>query len=96
GSSKKSGGFLTALFGGGDDEADDSADVETASAEPAPKPRTLKPAATAKSSNLPGIAIVAPEKAQRANIPQIADEQAPEPEQNTPETIIAALPAKEI
>ncbi|TGQ71181.1 DUF882 domain-containing protein [Mesorhizobium sp. M00.F.Ca.ET.186.01.1.1] len=96
GSSKKSGGFLTALFGGGDDEADDSADVETASAEPAPKPRTLKPAATAKSSNLPGIAIVAPEKAQRANIPQIADEQAPEPEQDTPETIIAALPARDV
>ncbi|TGV81364.1 peptidase M15, partial [Mesorhizobium sp. M2D.F.Ca.ET.145.01.1.1] len=28
--------------------------------------------------------------------PQVADEQAPEPEKNTPETIIAALPAKEI
>lgn len=99
GSSKKSGGFLSAFFGGGgDDEADDSADVETASAAPAPKPRNLKPAATAKSSDLPGIAIVAPDKAQRANIPQIADEQAPapEPEKDTPETIIAALPAKEI
>ncbi|QKC86117.1 DUF882 domain-containing protein [Mesorhizobium sp. NZP2077] len=97
GGSKKSGGFLSAFFGGGgDDEADDSADVETASAAPAPKPRNLKPTAAAKSSNLPGIAIVAPDKAQRANIPQIADEQAPEPEQDTPETIIAALPAKEI
>jgi len=98
GSSKKSGGFLSAFFGGGgDDEADDSADVETASAAPAPKPRNLKPAAApAKSSNLPGIAIVAPENAQRADIPQIADEQAPEPEKDTPETIIAALPAKEI
>lgn len=97
GSSKKSGGFLSAFFGGGgDDEADDSADVETASAAPAPKPRNLKPAAAAKSSNLPGIAIVAPENAQRANIPQIAEEQAPEPEKDTPETIIAALPAKEI
>ncbi|TPM36907.1 DUF882 domain-containing protein [Mesorhizobium sp. B2-3-4] len=96
GSGKKSGGFLSAFFGGGDDEADDSADVETASAAPAPKARNLKPAAAAKSSNLPGIAIVAPENAQRANIPQIADEQAPEPEKDTPETIIAALPAKEI
>ncbi|BAB49992.1 DUF882 domain-containing protein [Mesorhizobium japonicum] len=97
GSGKKSGGFLAALFGGGgSDEADDSADVETASAAPAPKPRNLKPAATAKSSNLPGIAVVAPENAQRANVPQIADEQAPEPEKDTPETIIAALPAKEI
>lgn len=99
GGSKKSGGFLSALFGGGgSDEADDSADVETASAAPAPAPKagSLKPAATAKSSNLPGIAIVAPENAQRANVPQIADEQAPEPEKDTPETIIAALPAKEI
>ncbi|TPK20535.1 DUF882 domain-containing protein [Mesorhizobium sp. B2-5-9] len=97
GSGKKSGGFLAAFFGGGgDDEADDSADVETASAAPAPKARNLKPAATAKSGNLPGIAIVAPENAQRADIPQIADEQAPEPEKDTPETIIAALPAKEI
>ncbi|WP_245458648.1 MULTISPECIES: DUF882 domain-containing protein [unclassified Mesorhizobium] len=97
GSGKKSGGFLAAFFGGGgDDEADDSADVETASAAPAPKAGNLKPAATAKSSNLPGIAIVAPENAQRAEIPQVADEQAPEPEKNTPETIIAALPAKEI
>ncbi|TPJ44224.1 DUF882 domain-containing protein [Mesorhizobium sp. B2-5-13] len=97
GSGKKSGGFLSALFGGGgDDEADDSADVETASAAPAPKARNLKPAAAAKSSNVPGIAIVAPENAQRADIPQVADEQAPEPEKNTPETIIAALPAKEI
>ena len=94
---KKSGGFLSAFFGGGgDDEADDSADVETASAAPAPRAESLKPAATAKSSNLPGIAIVAPENAQRAEIPQVADEQAPEPEKDTPETIIAALPAKEI
>jgi len=93
---KKSGGFLSAFFGGGDDEADDSADV--ASAAPAPKPKTTKPAASAKPSNLPGIAIVSPKDAQRANIPQLADENAAEPEQqqDTPETIIAALPAKEI
>jgi len=95
GSGKKSRGFLSAFFGGGgSDEADDSADVETASAAPAPKARTLKPTAAAKSSNLPGIAIVAPENAQRAEIPQVADEQAPE--KDTPETIIAALPAREI
>lgn len=95
GSGKKSGGFLSAFFGGGDDEADDSADV--ASAAPAPKPRNAKPVLqTAKSDNLPGIAIVAPENAKRAEIPQVAEEQAPEPEQDTPETIIAALPAREI
>jgi hypothetical protein len=96
GSGKKSGGFLSAFFGGGDDEADDSADVETASAAPPPKARNLKPAAAAKTSNLPGIAIVAPENAQRAEIPQIAEEQAPEPEKDTPETIIAALPARSV
>ena len=96
GSGKKSGGFLSAFFGGGDDEADDSADVQTASAAPAPKARNLKPAAAAKTSNLPGIAIVAPENARRAEIPQIAEEQAPEPEKDTPETIIAALPARSI
>ncbi|MER9580580.1 DUF882 domain-containing protein [Mesorhizobium sp. M0276] len=96
GSGKKSGGFLSAFFGGGDDEADDSADVETASAAPPPKARNLKPAEAAKTSNLPGIAIVAPENAQRAEIPQVTEEQAPEPEQDTPETIIAALPARSV
>ncbi|MER9640301.1 DUF882 domain-containing protein [Mesorhizobium sp. M0239] len=97
GSSKKSGGFLSAFFGGGgDDEADDSADVQTASAAPPPKARNLKPAAAAKTSNLPGIAIVAPENARRAEIPQVTEQQAPEPEEDTPETIIAALPARSI
>lgn len=97
GSGKKSGGFLSAFFGGGgDDEADDSADVQTASAAPAPKARNLKPAAAAKTSNLPGIAIVAPENARRAEIPQVTEQQAPEPEEDTPETIIAALPARSI
>lgn len=97
GSTKKSGGFLSAFFGGGDDEADDSADVETASAAPAPKLKSVKPTATAKNSNLPGITIVAPQDAQRAEIPQVADDAADsEPQQDTPATIIAALPAKEI
>ncbi|RWC95288.1 MAG: DUF882 domain-containing protein [Mesorhizobium sp.] len=96
GSTKRSGGLLAAWFGGGDDEADDSADVATAA--PAPKPKSVKPAAAAKSSNLPGIAIVSPKDAQRANIPQIADDNSAdsEPEQDTPETIIAALPPKEV
>ncbi|MER9350912.1 DUF882 domain-containing protein [Mesorhizobium sp. M0227] len=96
GSGKKSGGFLSAFFGGGDDEAEDSADVQTASAAPPPKARNLKPAAAAKTSNLPGIAIVAPENARRAEIPQVTEQQAPEPEEDTPETIIAALPARSI
>ncbi|WP_202299881.1 DUF882 domain-containing protein [Mesorhizobium sp. 131-2-1] len=97
GSTKRSGGLLAAWFGGGDDEADDSADVATAA--PAPKPKTVKPAMAAKSSNLPGIAIVSPQDAKRANIPQIADDSDDadsQPQQDTPETIIAALPPKEV
>ncbi|TGT34548.1 peptidase M15, partial [Mesorhizobium sp. M8A.F.Ca.ET.167.01.1.1] len=92
GSTKRSGGLFAAWFGGGDDEADDSADV--ASAEPAPRPKAVKQLAAAKSSNLPGIAIVAPQDAKRANIPQIADDSSDDsqPQQDTPETIIAALP----
>ncbi len=101
GGSKKSGGLLAALFGGGSDESDDSADVETATAGPTPKPRNVKPAAGAKSSNLPGIAILAPKDAQRAETPQVADDmpQAVDgvtPQKDTPETIIAALPARSI
>ncbi|TIW17963.1 MAG: DUF882 domain-containing protein, partial [Mesorhizobium sp.] len=97
GSTKRSGGLLAAWFGGGDDEADDSADV--ASAEPVSQPKAVKQAATAKSSNLPGIAIVSPQDAKRANIPQIADDNtddSQQPQQDTPETIIAALPPKEV
>ncbi|RUU27069.1 DUF882 domain-containing protein, partial [Mesorhizobium sp. M6A.T.Ce.TU.002.03.1.1] len=98
GGSKRSGGLLAAFFGGGEDEADDSADVAAA---PAPKPKTVKPtnakpAPVAKDSKLAGIAIVSPEDAKRAEIPQIADAPAPEPEEDTPETIIAALPARSI
>lgn len=100
GSTKRSGG-LFAWFGGGADEADDDADDSA----PTPQAKTVKQvqvasAATARSSNLPGIAIVSPKDAKRANIPQIADDVADDsqqqPQQDTPETIIAALPPKEI
>jgi uncharacterized protein YcbK (DUF882 family) len=98
GGSKKSGGLLAALFGGGSDESDDSADVETASAAPSPQPRKVKAVAAPKTSNLPDIAVVAPQNAQRADIPQVADDNAaePQPQQGTPATIIAALPARSI
>ncbi|RWE10423.1 MAG: DUF882 domain-containing protein, partial [Mesorhizobium sp.] len=88
GSTKRSGGLLAAWFGGGDDEADDSADV--ASAQPAPQPKAVKQVAAPKSSNLPGIAIVSPQDAKRANIPQIAEDSTDDsqPQQDTPETII--------
>ncbi len=39
---------------------------------------------------------MAPKDAQRAEIPQVADAQDPEPQNDTPETIIAALPARSI
>jgi len=99
GSTKRSGGLFAALFGGGGaDEADDSADV--ASDESAPQPRAAsKQVAAARGGNLPGIAIVAPQDAKRANIPQIANDNADDSEpqqQDTPETIIAALPPKEV
>lgn len=91
-SSSKSGGLLAALFGGGADEEEDVADVATA---PASKAKMAKQAPAAKS--LPGITIVSPENAQRAEMPQIADasdeiETAPA----APEQIIAALPARSI
>ncbi|RAZ91953.1 peptidase M15 [Mesorhizobium hawassense] len=98
GSTKRSGGLFS-WFGGGADEADDDADESA----PAPQQKTVKQvqvasAATARSSNLPGIAIVSPKDAKRASIPQIADDSADdsEPQQDSPETIIAALPPKEV
>jgi hypothetical protein len=100
GSTKRSGG-LFAWFGGGADEADDDADTGDGGAAPqakAVKQVQVATAATARNSNLPGIAIVSPKDAKRANIPQIADDSADDsqPQQDTPETIIAALPPKEI
>lgn len=95
GSTHKSGGFLAAFFGGGEDEEDDSADVAMA---PAPKPKAaMKPAAASK----PSIAIVSPENAQRAEVPAVAEtpeepQLADEPKKETPETIIAALPARSV
>jgi uncharacterized protein YcbK (DUF882 family) len=85
-SSSKSGGLLAALFGGGADEEEDNSDV-VASA-PAPK-------AAVAAKKRPGIAIVSPEDAKRAEIPQVAEEEAA-PVQETPETIIAALPARSV
>ena len=91
--SGKSGGLLAAFFGGGSDDDEDTSDVATAA--PAPRPRTVKPAATTKSSDLPSIATVPPKDAQ-PEVSQVADAQDPEPQQDTPETIIAALPARSI
>ncbi|MEW6631063.1 MAG: DUF882 domain-containing protein, partial [Pseudomonadota bacterium] len=95
GTTKRSGG-LFAWFGGGQDEADDEAD------DSAPQAKAVKQVqiATARTSTSSAIAIVAPQDAKRANIPQIADASADDsqdtPSQGTPETIIAALPPKEV
>jgi uncharacterized protein YcbK (DUF882 family) len=85
-------GLLAALFSGGEDEADDVADVARAApvppkavkAAPQPKPQEAAPR--------PGIAIISPEKAQRAEIPVIG-EQAPAPatKPDAPESIVASL-----
>lgn len=92
GKSGKSGGLLAALFGGGADEEEDNG-VAVAAA-PAPK----KPVATAArkpaagtQNNLPGIAVISPDQARRAEVPELAEEP-----QETPETIIAALPVRSI
>jgi hypothetical protein len=98
GSTKRSGGLLAALFGGGADEADDEADTGNGGAAPQAKAvKQVQVATAAPARNLPGIAIVAPKDAKRANVPQIADDSADDSQQqDTPETIIAALPPKEI
>ncbi|TIW76741.1 MAG: DUF882 domain-containing protein, partial [Mesorhizobium sp.] len=61
GSTKRSGGLFAWFRGGGADEADDDADESV----PAPQQKAVKQvqvasAATARNSNLPGIAIVSP------------------------------------
>lgn len=88
GSSKRSGGLLAALFGGGGG-ADEEEDSSPAMAAPAPKVAVKQAAPAAKPE--PGIQILSPDEAQRADIPQVAE--APE---QTPETIIAALPARSV
>ncbi|MHA6686696.1 DUF882 domain-containing protein [Mesorhizobium sp. A556] len=91
GNQGKKRGLLAALFGGGgEDEADDVADVASAApvlsktVKAAPAPKVVEPTLQ------PGIAIVSPDKAQRTEIPAMV-EQAPETKPEAPETIVAAL-----
>ncbi|MEO9340654.1 DUF882 domain-containing protein [Mesorhizobium sp. SB112] len=96
GGSKRSGGLLAAFFGGGADEEEDNNDSASTrvAAAPAPRPRTAtrqQPAPAAAEAPRPSIQVVSPEEAQRANIPGYSDEQ-----DQTPETIIAALPARSV
>ena len=92
GTKRKAGSLLAAFFGGGADEADDVADV--ASAAPVPK-KPARPAVQPKAT-LPGIAIVAPDQARRAEVEVAADEPEAAPAKETPETIIAALPVRAV
>ncbi|MBN9218096.1 MAG: DUF882 domain-containing protein [Mesorhizobium sp.] len=80
-------GLLATILGGrGADEADDAAE-----AVPAPR----KPARPVEAGPTPKIAIVAPEAAQRAEIPTAPASQAEEPpaatNTNTPEAIVMAM-----
>jgi len=101
GSSTKSRGLLAALFGGGGgaDDEEDSKDVAVAAVTaparaPAPTPKTAVREAPAKRQPpQPSIQILSPQEAQRADIPLIADA---EPREDTPETIIAALPVRSV
>jgi hypothetical protein len=87
GGKRGAGNLLAALFGGGGaDEADDMADA-------APRAKAAKPA------EAPGIAIVAPELAQRADIARAAPDdamQAPTPQTPPPQTMVAALAPDQI
>ena len=81
--SAKSGGLLAALFGGGADEEEDNSEGSVAVASAPPAREAARPAA--------GIQIVAPEDANPASVP--FQEQA---DDETPQTIIAALPARDV
>ncbi|MBL8578251.1 MAG: DUF882 domain-containing protein [Mesorhizobium sp.] len=80
----RSGGLLAALFGGGADEEEDNSEGSGTVVASAPA-QAPKPSAE--------ISIVPPEEANPASVPfSTADEEVNE----TPQTIIAALPAREI
>ncbi len=104
---KPSRNLLAALFGGGPDEDEEAAIAEQAAPAAKPAPRAAepkvadpKPAPAVKPTpkeEVPGILIVAPEDANRVDLPVVAEEPAaPEPVQETPETIIAALSPRSI
>jgi uncharacterized protein YcbK (DUF882 family) len=109
-SSGRSGNLLAAIFGGGADEEEEASGEVAVVAAASPRASdkfgsAKKSTATEQSAQrqepeqrqeeekqLPGIRIVPPDQAQRTEIPQVAEELREE----TPETIIAALPARSI
>jgi uncharacterized protein YcbK (DUF882 family) len=92
---KRSGGLLAALFGGGgsDDEEDSGPVVAPAADAPKASAKQAPPVAVAAAPSS-GIQVLSPEEAQRAEIPGV-NAGDPQPAQ-TPETIIAALPARSV
>ncbi len=104
-SGTKSRGFLAALFGGGADEEEDTASSTVVAAVPArkaaPETTAQKPVKVAEQKPRqperpakPGILIVPPEMARPAEIrPAEAVE---EPAVQAPETIVAALPKRDV
>jgi uncharacterized protein YcbK (DUF882 family) len=89
----RSGGLLAAIFGGGADEEEESGGaVEAVASAPAKATRPAKPE---REVAAPGkIQVIPPELATPANIQRPAEAESPGEE--TPEAIIAALPARSI
>jgi uncharacterized protein YcbK (DUF882 family) len=105
GGSTKPKSLLAALFGGGgaDEDEEGGSDEAPVAAKPAPKavpaPKVAvaraAPAEPVEDNSLPGIRVVPPDQANRTELPAVVEEpQAPPPQ--TPETIIAALPARAV
>ncbi|MGE3308290.1 MAG: DUF882 domain-containing protein [Rhizobiaceae bacterium] len=96
GKKKRSGGLLAAFFGGGADEEEESggtvvAAVDPEEAAPQPKAAVGGKAAVRAGADSGGIRILSPAEAKRVELQPIAEEVV-----ETPETLIAALPARDI
>ena len=85
-------GLFAALFGsGGSDKEEDTGGIAMSAV--TPKKASNKATEPPVTKSLPGIQIVAPENAQRAELPQVSDET---PADLATETIIAALPVRSV
>jgi len=96
---RKATNLMAALFGGGADEEEDVSESEAPAAKPAKAapPKAVAEEAPAKAAEpLPGIEIIPPGKAKRANVELFAEPEAAPVVVETPATIIAALPAREV
>ena len=97
GTKKRSGGLLAAWFGGGADEEEDNG--ESAAPRVTPKVTVASAAPARQQARQPEIAILPPELAAPANVrPQAVEQFRTVPQEivDTPETILAALPARNV